>query len=120
MVICESQHIARWTSDPISSNEVGTSSQVYAANALMEWQSERADKIPRNIFELGLKSFLGSAGFVLAYADWLLSINDVDNARQLFERALAAVADTDARPDPDLQPRIWERYIQVGALNSVT
>ncbi|CAL8466443.1 g5979 [Coccomyxa elongata] len=87
--------------------------QVYAANALMEWQSERADKIPRNIFELGLKSFLGSAGFVLAYADWLLSINDVDNARQLFERALAAVADPDGRPDADLQPRIWERYIQV-------
>ncbi len=88
---------------------------MYAANALMEWQSERTDKIPRNIFELGLKTFLGSAGFVLAYVDWLLSINDVDNARQLFERALAAAAEPDGRPDPDLQPRLWERYIQVGA-----
>ncbi|EIE19849.1 Suf-domain-containing protein, partial [Coccomyxa subellipsoidea C-169] len=63
--------------------------QVYAANALMEWQSERSDKIPRNIFELGLKAFLGEAGYVLAYADWLLSIGDADNAKQLFERALA-------------------------------
>ena len=30
------------------------------------------DTIPRNIFELGLKSHLGQPGLVLAYADFLL------------------------------------------------
>ena len=90
-------------------------SQVYAANALMEWQSERVDKIPRNIFELGLKAFLGEAGYVLAYADWLLSIGDADNAKQLFERALAAAAAAaDGRSNQGLQQRLWDRYIQVG------
>ncbi len=90
--------------------------QVYAANALMEWQSERSDKIPRNIFELGLKAFLGEAGYVLAYADWLLSIGDADNAKQLFERALAAAAAAAAEGgnDQGLQQQLWDRYIQVG------
>lgn len=48
--------------------------QVYAANALLEWQTERTDKIPRNIFELGLKAHMGQTDYVIAYADWLLSI----------------------------------------------
>lgn len=92
---------------------------MYAANALMEWQAERADKIPRNIFELGLKAFLGEAGYVLAYSDWLLSIGDADNAKQLFERALAAAAAAagEGGADGGLQQRLWDRYIQVGGTN---
>jgi hypothetical protein len=46
--------------------------QAYAASALMEWRHEAKDTIPRNIFELGLKSHLGEAGLVLAYSQFLL------------------------------------------------
>jgi hypothetical protein len=46
--------------------------QAYAASALLEWRHEAKDAIPRNIFELGLKSHLGQPGLVLAYAQFLL------------------------------------------------
>lgn len=46
--------------------------EAYAASALMEWRHEPKDTIPRNIFELGLKSHLAQPGLVLAYANFLL------------------------------------------------
>lgn len=46
--------------------------EAYAASALMEWRHEAKDTIPRNIFELGLKSHLAQPGLVLAYAQFLL------------------------------------------------
>lgn len=45
--------------------------QAYAASALMEWRHEAKDTIPRNLFELGLKSHLGQPGLVMAYAQFL-------------------------------------------------
>lgn len=78
----------------------------------MEWAGERSEAVPRNIFELGLKTFIGETSFVLAYADWLAGVGDDDNARALFERAIAA-----APPDqaPERQRPLWERYIQARA-----
>lgn len=46
--------------------------QAYVASALMEWQHDRKDQIPRNIFELGLKSFLGEAQYVEQYVQFLV------------------------------------------------
>lgn len=80
--------------------------QVYAAAALMEWQGERADKVPRNIFELGLRHFLGTPGYVAAYAGWLVTAGDVPNARALFERALAA------QPAPEATRSLWDHYLK--------
>ena len=70
----------------------------------MEWHTERNDKVPRNIFELGMKAFPAQPGFIGAYAAFLVSQGDVDNARQLFERSLA-------QPDPALE--IWDAYLKV-------
>ncbi|PSC73688.1 Suf-domain-containing [Micractinium conductrix] len=79
--------------------------QAYAASALMEWRHEAKDTIPRNIFELGLKSHLGQPGLVLAYADFLLGLGDTHNTRALFERALTATA-------PEAAPPLWDAYVQ--------
>ena len=78
--------------------------QVFVQSAHMEWHTERNDKVPRNIFELGFKAFATQPGFIAAYVAFLLSQGDVDNARQLFERALA-------EPDPPLA--IWDAYLKV-------
>ena len=80
--------------------------QVYAASALIEWHGEKADTVPRKIFELGLQSFEGIPDYVLTYADFLWGLGDYDNMRALFERALAADAKS---------KKLWDRYIQVGA-----
>lgn len=46
--------------------------QVYAASAAMEWAGDRNEKVPVNIFELGLKLFLSLPAYVLAYVDFLV------------------------------------------------
>lgn len=79
---------------------------MYAASALIEWHGEKADTVPRKIFELGLQSFEGVPDYVLTYADFLWGLGDYDNMRALFERALAADAKS---------KELWDRYIQVGA-----
>ena len=78
--------------------------QVFVQSAHMEWHTERNDKVPSNIFELGFKAFATQPGFIAAYVAFLLTRGDVSNARQLFERALA-------EPDPPLA--IWDAYLQV-------
>lgn len=78
--------------------------QVFVQSAYMEWHTERSDKVPRNIFELGFKAFGTQPDFLAAYVSFLLSQGDVDNARQLFERSLA-------EPKPPLA--IWDAYVQV-------
>lgn len=60
--------------------------------------------MPRNIYELGFKAFADQPGFISAYVTFLISQGDVDNARQLFERALA-------QPGPPLA--IWDAYLAV-------
>ena len=82
---------------------------MYAAAALMEWQGERADKVPRNIFELGLRHFLGAPGYVAAYAGWLVTAGDAPNARALFERALAA------QPAPEAGRALWDHYLKASS-----
>jgi cleavage stimulation factor subunit 3 len=83
--------------------------QVFAASAMMEWHTDKNDKVPRNIFELGLKLFMDRPDFVLAYVDFLVGVGDTENMRQLFERALAACPREAAQ-------KLWDRYIQVRQL----
>lgn len=45
---------------------------MYAASAAMEWAGDRNEKVPVNIFELGLKLFLSLPAYVLAYVDFLV------------------------------------------------
>ncbi len=64
--------------------------EAFAASAAMEWATEGKDQIPRNIFELGLKTYLSEPDYVLTYADFLQGLGDTANTRSLFERALTA------------------------------
>lgn len=64
--------------------------EAYAASALMEWRHEAKDTIPRNIFELGLKSHLSRPGLVLAYAQFLLGEPPAGGGGQVSPCPIAA------------------------------
>jgi cleavage stimulation factor subunit 3 len=89
--------------------------EAFAGAAALEWGHERKEAIPRNIFELGLKTFLGEPAYVLHYVAFLKGLGDVANARALFERALTATAPAEAVP-------LWDAYLafeqEVGTLQA--
>jgi len=66
---------------------------VYSASALMEFRVSKDPKIARNIFELGLKRFIDTPNFVLKYLEMLEHVNQDNNIRVLFQRALARGAE---------------------------
>ena len=79
--------------------------QVFTASALMEWHQEQDQKIAKNIFEAGLKRFIGTPDFVLSYAEFLVSLADVKNARALFDRALAVTK-------PEISGKLWRALVK--------
>lgn len=91
--------------------------QAFVASARFEWANEGKDHIPRNIFELGLKSFLQVPGYVLEYASFLQGIGDMANARSLYERALTVCSGEESGP-------LWDAYIsfeaECGPLSTVS
>ncbi|CAE7226282.1 unnamed protein product [Rhizoctonia solani] len=76
---------------------------VYEAAALMEYHCTKAPDVATKIFELGLKVFSDNPDFVLRYLGFLISINDENNARALFERVITTFPPDKARP-------IWDRW----------
>jgi cleavage stimulation factor subunit 3 len=74
---------------------------VYSASALMEFRVSKDPKIARNIFELGLKRFIDTPNFVMKYLEMLEHVNQDNNIRVLFQRALARGAErlTDLQSD---------------------
>ncbi|KAG7671919.1 hypothetical protein Ndes2526B_g07151 [Nannochloris sp. 'desiccata'] len=91
--------------------------EAFAASAAMEWATEGKDQIPRNIFELGLKTHLSEPEYVLTYAGFLQDLGDTANARSLFERALTAT------PVEAVSP-LFDAYLQLeaasGSLSAVS
>ncbi|QDZ18599.1 Suf domain-containing protein [Chloropicon primus] len=83
----------------------GCSHHIYSTSALLEWQNGKDVKVAKNIFELGLKSFLKETEYVLEYARFLISQGDISNARILYERALTVVQGDDARI-------IWSEFLK--------
>jgi len=79
---------------------------VFVAAAQLEYASEGNDRVARNIYELGLEHFIGTPKFVLHYAEFLIGLADIHNARALFERALGEVPPSESKP-------IWDRFIEV-------
>ena len=69
---------------------LGERPEVYACSAQLEWRYDGNDKPARNVFELGLKKCIGDPAYVETYAEFLVGLNDVANARVLYERATAA------------------------------
>ncbi|KAF8759051.1 Suf protein [Rhizoctonia solani] len=76
---------------------------VYEAAALMEYHCTKAPDVATKIFELGLKVFSDNPDYVLRYLGFLISINDENNARALFERVITTFPPEKARP-------IWDRW----------
>ncbi|KAJ1309611.1 hypothetical protein OPQ81_006383 [Rhizoctonia solani] len=76
---------------------------VYEAAALMEYHCTKAPDVATKIFELGLKVFSDNPDYVLRYLGFLISINDENNARALFERVITTFPPDKARP-------IWDRW----------
>ena len=91
--------------------------RVYLAAAEQE-HSGGDSQVARNILELGLKNCALCVDYVLAYAEWLVRLGDATNARVLFERALASLADAAAgdgtAPQPPNRPSaapIWDAFV---------
>ncbi|TFK53338.1 Suf-domain-containing protein [Heliocybe sulcata] len=77
--------------------------EVYEAHALMEYHCQKETLATNRIFEAGLKMFGNEVEFVLRYLGFLISINDENNARALFERVIGSFPPDKARP-------LWERW----------
>ncbi|KAJ3284935.1 mRNA 3'-end-processing protein rna14 [Borealophlyctis nickersoniae] len=95
---------------------------VYVASALMEYYCNKDSGLAGRIFEVGLKAFNLSedphvSQFVMQYLDFLIGLNDDNNTRALFERALAALPPENAR-------EIWGKFLdyenQYGELANVS
>ncbi|KAJ3345530.1 mRNA 3'-end-processing protein rna14, partial [Kappamyces sp. JEL0680] len=85
-------------------------SHLFTASALMEYYVNKDAIVAGKIFEVGLKSFPlnedpQAAFYVEHYLDFLMCLNDDNNTRALFERALAAIPPEKSKP-------IWEKYIE--------
>ncbi|KIJ12905.1 hypothetical protein PAXINDRAFT_117668 [Paxillus involutus ATCC 200175] len=79
--------------------------EVYEAAALMEYHCNKDGGmgVASRIFEKGLESFGDEIEFVLRYLGFLISVNDDNNARALFERVIQTFPAERARP-------LWERW----------
>ncbi|KIO34711.1 hypothetical protein M407DRAFT_63724 [Tulasnella calospora MUT 4182] len=76
---------------------------VYEAAALMEYHCTKASDVATKIFEIGLKQFADNIDYVVRYLNFLISINDDNNARALFERTISTFPGEKGRP-------LWERW----------
>ncbi|KAH9280651.1 Cleavage stimulation factor subunit 3 [Echinococcus granulosus] len=92
--------------------------QVFVSAALMEYFCSKDKTIGQKIFGLGMKRFAGNSDFVLCYVEYMSHLNEDNNTRVLFERALG----TDEIP-AERARSIWARFLQfelqVGDLASV-
>ncbi|KAI8897597.1 hypothetical protein BC833DRAFT_649433 [Globomyces pollinis-pini] len=84
-------------------------SHVFISSALMEYYVNKDPVVAGKIFELGLKSFPiaedpQAAEYVLHYLDFLMCLNDDNNTRALFERALSTIP-------TERSKLIWQKYL---------
>eukprot|EP00250_Pteridium_aquilinum_P018697 c24170_g1_i1 orf=244-2802(-) len=77
---------------------------VYVASAMMVLCIEKDQKLARNIFEMGLKKYIHEPAYVLEYAEFLCRLNDDQNVRVLFERALSVLP-------PEESVEVWNRFM---------
>ncbi|XP_028766713.1 cleavage stimulation factor subunit 77 isoform X2 [Neltuma alba] len=78
---------------------------VYIAYAMMTFCLDKDPKMAHNVFEAGLKRFMHEPVYILEYADFLTRLNDDQNIRALFERALSSLP-------PDESVEVWKKFTQ--------
>ncbi|KAF9530907.1 hypothetical protein CPB83DRAFT_919848 [Crepidotus variabilis] len=76
---------------------------VFEAAALMEYHSSDDKTVASRVFEKGMEIYGYEIEFVQRYLGFLISINDENNARALFERVISSFPPEKARP-------LWERW----------
>ncbi|KAI0052667.1 Suf-domain-containing protein [Auriscalpium vulgare] len=77
--------------------------EVYESAAIAEYHLTKNADIATRIFEKGLEVHGDEVEFVSHYLGFLLSVNDENNARALFERMISSFSPERARP-------LWERW----------
>ncbi|TFY78801.1 hypothetical protein EWM64_g5207 [Hericium alpestre] len=77
--------------------------EVYESAALMEYHCTKDTGVASRIFEKGMEIFGDDVDFVAHYLGFLLSVNDENNARAVFERSISNFPADRARP-------LWERW----------
>lgn len=95
------------------------SHHIYSAAALMEYHCTKDQTISCKIFEVGLKKHNTCPDYIMSYIDFMISLNEENNTRVLFERVLTTCP---------LQPKdtieIWNSFLDfeaaIGDLNSIT
>ncbi|TDL17626.1 Suf-domain-containing protein [Rickenella mellea] len=89
--------------------------EVFEAAALMEYHVAKRLDIASKVFILAHQRFPDEIDFVMRYLGFLMSVNDENNARALFERAVTNFTPDKARPLWDR----WARYeYQYGSLEA--
>ncbi|CAI8584417.1 unnamed protein product [Vicia faba] len=78
---------------------------VYVAYASVAFCLDKDPKMAHNVFEAGLKRFMHEPVYILEYADFLTRLNDDQNIRALFERALSSLP-------PEKSVEVWKRFVQ--------
>uniref|UniRef100_A0A5S6R1X7 Suf domain-containing protein n=1 Tax=Trichuris muris TaxID=70415 RepID=A0A5S6R1X7_TRIMR len=81
--------------------------QVYVAAAQMEFACTKESVVATKIFELALQKFSNVAEVALAYIDFLISLNNKENTRSLFERIL-----TSEQIPLEKTIVLWDRYLE--------
>ncbi|KAJ7031146.1 Suf-domain-containing protein [Mycena alexandri] len=79
--------------------------EVYEAAAMTEYRCNLEDGrlVAARIFETGMKKYSSDPTYVLSHLGFLLTVNDENNARALFERVIGTFTPQEAKP-------IWERW----------
>ncbi|CAL0317401.1 unnamed protein product [Lupinus luteus] len=77
---------------------------VYVAYATLAFCLDKDPKMAHNVFEAGLKRFMLEPVYILEYADFLKRLNDDQNIRALFERALSSLP-------PEKSVEVWKKFI---------
>jgi len=77
--------------------------QVYVAAAQIEQHVNKDPTVSRKIYELGLRKFVNSTGFLLQYINFLVNLGDDVNARALFEKVLSTIP-------AERAPEIWNAF----------
>lgn len=86
----------------------GAHSSVYVAAAQMEFLVNKDNKIARNVFEFGLKTFASDALMVHEFVEWLWGLGDFDHLRVVLKRVMP-----DINGPPTIVRALWERWIEL-------
>ncbi|KAL5512152.1 hypothetical protein ACEPAG_3673 [Sanghuangporus baumii] len=81
--------------------------EVFEAAALMEYHVAKQTDVANRILSVAMNRFSEEIDFVVRYLTFLMSVNDENNARALFERTVGTFPPDKARP-------LWERWARYG------